>query len=98
MPQAIASVMLLGAQSRDNPYGYYILLRYVCCAVFAYLTVLAIRQRNEQWAWILGVIAAIYNPIFRVGLDRELWSIVNVVTIGIAIASVFVLSPTQKSR
>jgi hypothetical protein len=32
----------------------------------------------------------LYNPVFRVHLNRELWSVVNVVTIGIALASIFV--------
>ena len=98
LPQTIASVMLLWALNPDNPYGYYVLLRFVCCAVFAYLTVQAISYQNERWAWILGVVAAIYNPFIRVALNRDLWSVVNIVTVGIAVVSVFTLTPTKKGR
>ena len=35
--------------------------------------------------------ALVYNPIFRVHLNRELWSIINIVTIAIAVASIFAL-------
>jgi hypothetical protein len=41
--------------------------------------------------WVLGITAGIYNPIFRVHLTREIWTVVNVVTIGIAAASVFAM-------
>ena len=33
------------------------------------------------WVWIFGVSAGIYNPIFRVHLGREIWSLVNVVSV-----------------
>ncbi len=92
--------MLLWALSPDNPYGYYIILRFVCCAVFAYLTLQAIAQGKEGWAWVLGVTAAVYNPFIRVALNRDMWSIVNLVTIGIAIASMFAIktAPEKEGR
>lgn len=81
--------MLLWALNPSNPYGYYVLLHRVCCGVFAYLTIQAFKQRGEGWAWILCITAAIYNPIVPVHLTREIWSVVNVITIGIAAASIF---------
>jgi len=91
IPQVVASAMLLWALSPDNPYGYYILLRWVCCGIFAYLAFQAFEQEKQGWVWILGITAAFYNPIIRVHLTREIWSVINVVTIGIAAASVFAI-------
>jgi len=91
IPQLIASLMLLWALNPDNPYGYYILLRWVCCGVFAYLALKAFGQEQQGWVWVLGITAAVYNPIIRVHLTREIWSVVNVITIGIAVASVFAI-------
>lgn len=88
IPQLIASVMLLWALNPDNPYGYYILLRWVCCAVFSYLAFQALAQEQQGWVWVLGVTAVIYNPIIRVHLSREVWSVINIVTIGIAVSSI----------
>ena len=51
----------------------------------------AFDQERTGWTWVLGVTAAVYNPILRVHLTREIWSLVNVVTIGIAVASILVL-------
>ena len=89
IPQVIAIVMLLWALNPENPYGYYIILRIVCCAIFVYLTYKCIWQKKEGLAWILGVTAFVYNPIIRIPLNREIWSVVNVITIIIAVVSIF---------
>ncbi len=91
IPQAIVIPMLLWALNPANPYGYYILLRCVCCIAFVYLAIQAWNLEKNGWVWSLGVTAAIYNPILRVHSTRELWSVVNLVTIGLAVASIFVL-------
>lgn len=88
IPQVIASLMLFWALNPTNPYGYYILLRWVCCGIFAYLAFRAFEYEKQGWVWILGITALVYNPIFRVHLNRQLWTIINVVTIGIAVASI----------
>jgi len=91
IPQAIAAVMLLGALNPEDPYGYYILLRWVCCAAFAYLALKTHAQGREGWVWILGVMAVIYHPIFRIHLTREIWSIVSLTTLIAVILSVYVI-------
>jgi hypothetical protein len=96
IPQAIAGVMLLWALNPENPYGYYIVLRWVCCAAFTYLALKALAQGKEGWVWVLGIMAVIYNPIIRIHLTRDIWSAVNIVTLIIAVLSIFVIrsSPT----
>lgn len=81
--------MLLWALNPSNPYGYYILLRWVSCGIFAYIASRALEHKKQGWVWVLGMTALVYNPIFRVHLNRELWSIINIVTIGIAVASIW---------
>ncbi len=89
IPQVLASLMLLWALNPANPYGYYILLRWVCCGLFAYLAFYALEHEKKEWVWVLGITALIYNPFFRVHLNRELWSVVNILTAGIAVTSIF---------
>lgn len=91
IPQVIVSAMLLWALNPENPYGYYILLRWVCCASFAYLAIKALEQEKEGWTWVLGVTAVVYNPIIRVHLTRDIWEIINIATIAVAVISVFVI-------
>ncbi|MBI1748051.1 MAG: hypothetical protein HYR55_15900 [Acidobacteria bacterium] len=95
IPQLIASLMLLWALNTANPYGYYILLRWICCAAFAYLALQALVQKKQSLGWVLGITAAVYNPIIRVHMTREIWSVINVITIGIAAASIIALKVNE---
>ncbi len=81
VPQIIAIIMLLWALNPENPYGYYVLLRVVLCAICAYLAVRAVDIEAIPWAWILGVTAVVYNPIVRIHLTRAIWSVVNIATV-----------------
>ena len=96
IPQLIVSCMLLWALNPDDPYGYYILLHWVCCGVFAYLAYQAFADKQQAWVWILGLIAAVYNPIVPAHFTREIWSAINVITIGIAVASISTVSSYRR--
>jgi len=91
IPQAVASIMLLVALNPENPYGYYVLLRWAVCGIFAYLAFQAFEKEKIEWVWILGITAAVYNPFVKMHLGREIWSLVNLVTIGVTITSIFKL-------
>jgi hypothetical protein len=90
--------MLLGTLFPGNPYGYYVLLRWVCCGVFAFAAVRAAARNQQGFVWILGITAAIYNPIFPAHLTRAMWPVVNIVTIAIALASIFTLNGEKPSQ
>ena len=90
IPQAIITPFLLWALWPGNPYGYYILLRWVCCAGFTFLTTQSLAREKQGWAWVLGVTAVIYNPLIMIHLNREIWSVINLITIGIAWGFAFV--------
>lgn len=45
------------------------------------------------WTWLLGTIALVYNPVLTVHLTREIWSVVNIATVVVAVVSVFALRP-----
>lgn len=81
MPQIVAILLLLWALNPENPYGYYVLLRFVLCCICAFLAFRALKSGNDTWAWILGATAVIYNPIIRIHLTREIWSMVNIATV-----------------
>lgn len=91
IPQAITIIMLIIALNPANPYGYYILLRLVCCSAYVYLTLKSLELEKEGWPWVLGVTAIVYNPIIRIHLTRDIWVIINLISIGISIASIVVM-------
>lgn len=90
--------MLLWALNPANPYGYSILLRWVCCALFVFLTLQSVARNKQGWAWTLGITATVYNPVARIHLNRDLWSVIGVVTIIVAVASIFVLKLGEEGK
>jgi len=89
VPHVIPIAMLLWALYPDNPYGYYILLRFVCCACFAYIAFRYNKAGMTGWVWAFVVAAIIYNPFIQVHLSREIWSVANIATIILASASIY---------
>jgi len=89
IPQAVIILLLLLAFNPGNPYGYYIGLRWACFACFSFLAYRAYETKMTDWLWTMAFTALLYNPFFRVSLGREIWYVVNGITIGIAIFSIF---------
>jgi len=73
----VATVMLVLAVTGRHPYGFYTLLRWVCCAAFAFSAFTASEKNRVAWAWIFGVLAALYNPIFQTGSVQSTWTLMT---------------------
>ncbi len=71
--------MLLVALAPGLPYGYYTLLRWVCCAVFVLLAYLAWSLKKPAGIWVLGFFALLFNPLVPVYLGREVWVVLDVI-------------------
>jgi hypothetical protein len=83
----IAAGMLVYAATETHPYSYYTLLRWICCPVFAYSAFAAHEENRLPWVWIFGVLALLYNPLFRVHLDRSTWTGVNWATVAVLVVA-----------
>jgi hypothetical protein len=88
IPTLITIAMLGWALHPENPYGYYILLRFVTCPVLGFLAFFASTKESTTWTWLLGIMAIVYNPIIRVHLNRDVWSFINVATMVMLLAFV----------
>ncbi len=88
--------MLLWAINPRNPYGYYLLLRLVCCTCFAFIAFRRHEVGSTGWAWAFMVAALIYNPFIRVHLSREIWSVANIATVILASASWYSYRTTRE--
>lgn len=90
----IAICALLGLALLPMPYGYYMFLRLAVCAYAVFVFAQEQKQGVCFGSVTAAAIALLYNPIFRVHLNKEVWMGVNVVT-AVVLVIVFVLS--QKS-
>jgi len=79
--------LLFWALVPANPYAYYMFLRIVCCGCFAYNAVVGRRENRGDWTYAFAGLAVIYNPVFRIHLDRTFWVIVNILTIVFLVAA-----------
>ena len=93
----IAAVMLVFAAAEKQPDSFYTLLRWVCCAVFAYSAVTSFQMKRVLWLWIFAVLAVLFNPIFPLGLDRTQWIVADWFSIGAMVIAAFVFRKISKN-
>ena len=67
-------------------YGYYVLLKSVICGGCAFMAAIAYGDGRKYLVWFGGGLAVLYNPIIRFPLGRELWMVINILTIIVLIA------------
>ena len=90
----LATVMLVVAVTGRYPYAFYTSLRWICCAVFVYSAFKAQEEDRIAWVWIFGVLAALFNPIVLVHLQRDTWQIIDWVTIGVIVVAGIIFWPS----
>lgn len=72
----IAAGMLF-AGALPLPYGYYILLRFVACGVFAWAAYITYEKNEEVLPWVFGILAIVFNPIIKIHFPKEIWLVVD---------------------
>ncbi len=85
-PPIILSIVLLLLSIFPFPYGYYVLLRLVVCLTAGLLSWLSYKENRIGWAWVMGFIVLLFNPIVPIHFERGVWMVFDVVvavTLGI---------------
>jgi len=76
---------------------FYTLLRWVTCIVFVYSAVTAFRSKRVAWTWIFGILAALFNPIAPVYLQRNTWHVIDCFAIGVMIIAAVAFWPKKRA-
>ncbi len=63
----------------DMPYGYYQLVRFVAMAGFAFLAYDSLKTGQKVKGVIFVLLAALFQPFFKIALGRTLWNAVDVI-------------------
>ena len=71
-------MLLLAIPKGLFPYSYN-LLRFVVCGTGVFLAVISYKGKNTAWAWTMGIVAFIFNPIFPMHLGKEIWVVIDIV-------------------
>ena len=87
----VAAVTLFLALLDGWQYGFFTILRFVVFSTTAYAAWMAYEEQRENWVWILGFVAMLFNPFIPIHLTREIWVPIDFLT-GIFLSlSVFLL-------
>jgi len=105
IPYQLIIVPVLLVAMLPMPYGYYTLVRLICCAMFVDLTVRLLANTDNpkldgwRFLWFLTAFCAIlYNPFIPVHLTKEIWTVTNLVSLGIGGGAVYLLSRLSKPK
>jgi len=93
----IASGFLFVALFDGLPYGYFTLLRFVVCAVGAYLAYKIYEDNKESlWVWAFAGIAVLFNPIIIITFERATWMIIDLIVGVLFVLSMFLIKVKNK--
>lgn len=80
-PVWLAPMIMLVMALAPWPYGYFMVLRLVVCGTGIWLASAIFSTRQTQsLGWAFVAVAIVYNPIFRVHFEREVWMALNLFT------------------
>lgn len=91
-----AAVLLVYALGEGLSYDYFTFLRYATTGVALWSSFVASKNEKIYWSWVMMGVAILFNPIFPIHLDRQIWKTIDLFTAIIFGISIFTLRP--KSR
>lgn len=84
---SVAIAFLLIGLFGDPDYDFYTLLRFCIFSIvlyFGFLEHRCLKCRTSEWIFVWLVIAILFNPLLPITFkDRDIWSLINVVMIGL---------------
>lgn len=89
---SIIAIILLVKAISGNPYSYYIFMRWALCAIFLYCSYNMLINRNRFWLFIYLLLSIIYNPIVPLHMNRDIWTVINLISIVLILTSIFMQS------
>jgi hypothetical protein len=90
----VLSVLFIGCLF-DMPYSYFTLVRVLGMAGFALLAYSEKDKTDKSWLIIWAISALVINPFVKIPLGRELWNVVDLLWVGLFVASELL---TKKSK
>jgi hypothetical protein len=73
----LAMVLLLLAVFGRWPQGFYTLLRLVVCISAVYAATKMLTAKMQRWAWGMGGIALVFNPVLPLYFSRDTWAVLD---------------------
>jgi len=88
---AIACIAAVGSR----PFAYYLAVRVLVSCVAGAGVVVSVRRGGSRWAWVLGGLIVVFNPVFPFPLSRELWQIADLTAAATLLVWQYVIARRQ---
>ncbi len=79
------------------PYGYFMLVRFVMMVAFGWMAYRYYKMNKETAAIWFGVLALLFQPIYKIALGRVIWNIVDVI-VALFLIALFILEWRQGNK
>ncbi len=60
------------------PYGYFTLLRFIACGVFAWAAYISFERNKNVLPWFFVILAVVFNPVIKIHFPKEIWAFVDI--------------------
>jgi hypothetical protein len=74
----ILAILFLFIGILDMPYGYYEFLRIAITVISIYFVFIFYKKDKTLLMWIFILIAVLFNPLFVIHLNKELWKYIDI--------------------
>jgi len=91
----LAALMLLCLA--PMPYGYFQLVRFVAMVAFGFMAYRYYVADKAIAATVFGVLALLFQPIYKIALGRTVWNVVDVV-VAVLLITMFVMERRQEGK
>lgn len=81
-----------------HPYGYFVLLRWLVCAVSAFCAYLSFSLKRVPWTWLFALLALLFNPLVPIRLGHQTWTQFDVATGLLLLASIFFIKESLPKK
>jgi len=93
----IALAVLLLLCLAPMPYGYFMLVRFVMMVACGWLAYRYYTMNKVAATWVFGVLALLFQPIYKIALGRMVWNVIDVI-VAILMIALFVMELRREKR
>ena len=91
----LAALMLLCLA--PMPYGYFQLVRFVAMVAFGMIAYRYYVINKNIAAWVFGLLALLFQPLFKIALGRTIWNVIDVL-VAILLIAIFVYEKRMEQK
>ena len=79
------------------PYGYFMLVRFVMMVACGWLAYRYYTMNKVAATWVFGVLALLFQPIYKIALGRTVWNVIDVI-VALLMIALFIMELRREKK